>query len=337
VERARALVRKTRQRLVFKRLGVLLAAMAVPAMAAPSADRTEPQVIRFVLPETIPYDAAGIAEAPSTAAAQGTFTTDFAPDFATPLAPLDRVGPAARPFAAFLGMDDRLRAQQCLAMAVYYEAASESLAGQQAVAQVVMNRVRHPAWPDSVCGVVFQGSERVTGCQFSFTCDGSLNRRPSAAAMARARSVARAALGGFVYAPVGLATHYHTTQVYPYWAPSLHPVTTIGLHRFYRWTGANGRPAAFTASYVGGEALPAFNLGNAGNPARLAAAAVYETGTPALARSLAAPVQAMAATTPDSPAPAAYPAEAASRSAILPQSGAVLEQHARSGQWLRQP
>lgn len=340
MERARALVRKTRRRLVFKRLGVLLAAMAVPAMAAPSVDRAKPQVIRFVLPETIPYDAAEIAEAPSKDAAQAAFT----PDFATPLAPLDRVGPAARPFAAFLGMDDRLRAEQCLAMAVYYEAASESLAGQQAVAQVVMNRVRHPAWPDSVCGVVFQGSERVTGCQFSFTCDGSLNRRPSAAAMARARSVARAALGGFVYSPVGLATHYHTTQIYPYWAPSLHPVTTIGLHRFYRWTGANGRPGAFTASYAGGEALPAFNLGNPGSrgsPARAMASASYDAGLSAAARTLPGVPDGTAL--PAAPA-AVYGAVSGSRLAqpaeqapILPQSGAVLEQHARSGQWLRQP
>jgi len=79
---------------------------------------------------------------------------------------------------------------------------------------------------------VFQGSQRSTGCQFSFTCDGSLARRPSIAAWNKARRVASAALGGFVFAPVGLATHYHTTAIYPYWASSLTPVGTIGAHRF---------------------------------------------------------------------------------------------------------
>lgn len=88
---------------------------------------------------------------------------------------------AARPFA-FSAADtsSRERAEQCLAEAIYYEAGSESEDGQRAVAQVVLNRVRHAAFPNSVCGVIYQGSERTTGCQFTFTCDGSLARAPSA-------------------------------------------------------------------------------------------------------------------------------------------------------------
>jgi hypothetical protein len=141
---------------------------------------------------------------------------------------------------------DKARALQCLSMAVYYEAASESYNGQRAVAQVVLNRVAHPSYPSSVCGVVFQGSERVTGCQFSFTCDGSLARRPSPKAWAKAQLVAAQAIAGNVEPSVGMATHYHADYVVPYWASSLSKVAKLGRHYFYRWKGSPGRRAAFT-------------------------------------------------------------------------------------------
>jgi len=154
--------------------------------------------------------------------------------------------PAARGFLArYAGADDRARALHCLTAAVYYEAAIEPLDGQRAVAQVVLNRVRHPAYPNSVCGVVFQGSERQTGCQFTFTCDGSLRRTPSAPGWARARAVAEAALAGNVFKQVGWATHYHTNWVVPYWSASLVKAANIGTHIFYRWAGGWGRPGAF--------------------------------------------------------------------------------------------
>jgi hypothetical protein len=100
-------------------------------------------------------------------------------------------GLAAAPFVAGeRGERDIAASLQCLTAAVYYEARSEGQEGQRAVAQVVLNRVRHPAFPKSVCGVVYQGSQRRTGCQFSFTCDGSLRARREAGAWARARQVA---------------------------------------------------------------------------------------------------------------------------------------------------
>src|SRR5687767_10604002 len=158
----------------------------------------------------------------------------------------DLPNPAAKAFLAkFSTTDDRTRALECLTAAVYYEAAIEPTEGQRAVAQVVLNRVRHPAYPRSVCGVVFQGSERTTGCQFTFTCDGSLRRTPSASGWARARKVAEEALAGKVYAPVGWATHYHTNWVVPYWSSSLVKSANVGTHIFYRWTGGWGRPGAF--------------------------------------------------------------------------------------------
>ena len=155
-------------------------------------------------------------------------------------------GPAANGFFLAGESLSKGRAQQCLAQAVWYEAASESDAGQRAVAQVVLNRVKHPSWPDSVCGVVYQGSQRRTGCQFTFTCDGSLARRPSGGSWSRAQLVASSALGGKVYAPIGMATHYHTLWVNPYWSKSLDHVGTIGAHIFYRNRGAAGRKESFT-------------------------------------------------------------------------------------------
>lgn len=159
----------------------------------------------------------------------------------------------ARESASGAGYGAALR---CLTQTVYYEAASEPDEGQRAVAQVVLNRVRHPAFPNTVCGVVYQGSERVTGCQFSFTCDGSLARIPSRGGWARAEGVARDALAGRVAAVVGNATHYHANYVVPYWAPTLDKAATVGAHIFYLMRGFLGSPRAFTARYDVAKEVP---------------------------------------------------------------------------------
>jgi len=161
--------------------------------------------------------------------------------------------PAARPFHIFGEELSRARAVDCLAAAVYYEAGDDAV-GQQAVAQVIINRARHPAFPKSICGVVFQGSERSTGCQFTFTCDGAMLRyTPTAAAWDRARYVARTALTGTVYKAVGHATHYHTDWVVPYWSSSLEKITEVHTHLFFRWAGWWGTPPAFNRAYTGVE------------------------------------------------------------------------------------
>ena len=151
---------------------------------------------------------------------------------------------------------DRARAQQCLTTAIYYEAATEPADGKRAVAQVVLNRVLHPAFPNSVCDVVYQGSERVTGCQFSFTCDGSLLRPPARREWEESATVAADALAGRVFAPVGLATHYHTWRVWPRWGRSLVSTVAVGAHIFHRLRGWWGTAPAFRARYAGGEPLP---------------------------------------------------------------------------------
>lgn len=162
--------------------------------------------------------------------------------------------PAAAAFVFKGTAAARAQALSCLASAIYYEAGSQSDDGKRAVAQVVLNRVRHPAFASSVCGVVYEGSTRPTGCQFTFTCDGSLYRRPDAAGWSRAYAIAEQALDGAVFAPVGWATHYHADYVVPYWASTMSKNAMVGAHIFYRWAGTWGRPAAFSQAYAGHEA-----------------------------------------------------------------------------------
>jgi spore germination cell wall hydrolase CwlJ-like protein len=163
--------------------------------------------------------------------------------------PASRRMKAAEPFhLAAADMLDEARATDCMTAAIYYEAGVEGLQGQRAVAQVVLNRLHSPLFPKSVCGVVFQGSRRRTGCQFTFTCDGSLARKPGAAAWARARKVAVAALNGFVMTEIGDATNYHADYVAPRWSPALVKVAVVGRHVFYRWARGLALPA------VGGDA-----------------------------------------------------------------------------------
>jgi len=159
---------------------------------------------------------------------------------------------ARRPFAGALEQApsfrfesstlEKERAVECLAAAAWYEAGDDPR-GERAVIQVVLNRVMHPSYPKSVCGVVFEGSDRSTGCQFTFTCDGSLARLPREEAWGRARGLAEAALDGSVDGAVGAATHYHADYVVPYWSSRLDKLTQIGAHIFYRFPGNMGRKA----------------------------------------------------------------------------------------------
>jgi spore germination cell wall hydrolase CwlJ-like protein len=160
-------------------------------------------------------------------------------------ASLNRHGPAAQPFHfADNGALQSARDLACLTEAVYYEARGEGSAGQAAVAQVVLNRVRHPAFPKSVCGVVFQraGGE---GCQFSFVCDGSMRHQHEQGAWSRAEEIAARALDGAVMASIGNATHFHNAGINPGWGPGMLRVAQVGLHVFYRFGGHAGGSGAF--------------------------------------------------------------------------------------------
>lgn len=330
-----------------RRVIALAAAVAVPALAAPQewqsfaiGDATASAAEL----QPMPFEQAG-SSFPGSAFYYLAAGSDAAPTALDDGAHWDAeasVGPAARSLQAAGSASDRMRALTCLTQAIYYEAASEPDGGQRAVAQVVLNRVAHPAYPKTVCGVVYQGSERSTGCQFTFTCDGALGRIPNRLFWERAEAVARAALAGYVYAPVGLATHYHTIAVHPYWADSLNFLGTIGAHRFYRLGGPAGSAGAFNvAAYRGGEPAAA------PLPKLPGAAPVDPALDPvAIERAYAQGIQAAVATAPAAgPATApAYAPELAARggdrlyaASALPTGSGVREEWARSGQWIVQP
>jgi spore germination cell wall hydrolase CwlJ-like protein len=220
---------------------------------------------------------------------------------------------------------DQMRSADCLAQAIYYEARSQSEEGQRAVAQVVLNRVRHPAWPNSVCGVVYQGAMRPGGgCQFTFTCDGSLATRPSGANWAQAQRLAVEALAGRTFAPVGLSTFYHANYVFPAWAPRLVKTAQIGAHIFYQLPGLAGAPGAFSNAYAGTEPFPRptmtlVNSRGGAIPADMTAAAVQANLVPAR---FAAPA----------PPPSDIAQQARWTPSNLPDS-TIREEHAQSGQW----
>jgi spore germination cell wall hydrolase CwlJ-like protein len=133
------------------------------------------------------------------------------------------------------------RQHACLSQAIYYEARGETQRGQIAVAEVIMNRVRSGYYPSSICGVVYQGSHRSTGCQFTFTCDGSLNHRPRGRAWDRAQRVATAVMLGYTRPITQGATHYHTHAVNPVWNSGLVETTSIESHVFYRFPNRSER------------------------------------------------------------------------------------------------
>jgi spore germination cell wall hydrolase CwlJ-like protein len=269
---------------------------------------------------------------PVTTGSIDPLTAEIATTFVMPEASAFSAGPAAAPYV-FRGRNatDTLRASLCLTAAIYYEAANEPDEGQRAVAQVVLNRVRHPAWPDTVCDVVYQGTERLgTLCQFTFGCDGAMARAPSLAGWVRARRVAQAALAGYVHAPAGLATHYHTLAVSPSWGKTLTPVGIYGAHIFYRLPGGAGAPRAFYDSYRGNEPTPGprAKIGLPADPLIFATA-----GTVMPQELSAAPSVAGAVEAPPPPPPANIAADRRYVAGSLPESD-VRDEYRNSGQWI---
>jgi len=143
-----------------------------------------------------------------------------------PKSPAERLGLVGRA---------RTKAEKCLADAVYFESRGESVRGQIAVAQVVMNRVFSGYYPDTVCGVVYQNAHRRLACQFTFACDGIPDRVNEPDAWTRAKQIAHGMLEGKLWLPdVGKATHYHAYWVHPWWVRTMRKLDKIGVHTFYR-------------------------------------------------------------------------------------------------------
>jgi spore germination cell wall hydrolase CwlJ-like protein len=230
---------------------------------------------------------------------------------------------AAKPFRLANALDAS-RDLDCLTQVVYYEARGEGRDGMQAVAQVVLNRVRHPAFPKTICGVVYQGAARRTGCQFSFTCNGAMRGRVNTAAWNRAKTIASRALSGSVYSGVGNATHFHTTGVSPVWRNSLIQVNQVGSHLFYRFGGRSGSSGAFTYAARPSTSDDQPRLIQAGlNPVE----AARQAGQ-AVAYSLIVAQEGLSAPEPTAPAPqprpqaAPQPEAGASRAQSTPQPAA---------------
>lgn len=217
----------------------------------------DPQMWSTVTASTFADARANAADLPDPMLVPALATAAATPLDAANLRLAAYVGPAARPYV-FRGVTatDTARAHYCLTAALYYEAASESDDGMRGVAQVVLNRVRHPSFPPSVCGVVFQGSQRAMVCQFTFACDGSMARAPARAIWSRAARIAAEALAGRTFPGVGLATHYHTLAVSPAWGRTLVMTNVVGAHIFHRWRGRWGESAAFARPYAGREPAP---------------------------------------------------------------------------------
>jgi hypothetical protein len=202
----------------------------------------------------------------------------------------------AKPFSLPGGAQNSVRDVDCLTAAVYYEARGETAAGQAAVAQVVLNRVRHPAFPKTVCGVVYQGVHTGNGCQFSFACNGAVDRPHEAAAWRRSQEVAMHALAGGVMTAVGDATNFHALSAGSGVGRGMVRVAQIGLQVFYRFSGYAGSPARFNgqAQRSTDDAQPQQADARASGHYVLASAPAQEPAAPAPA----APANAAAAPAP---------------------------------------
>lgn len=170
----------------------------------------------------------------------------LASPFSAPVNAPAVAAPSVRAAAAMKFKSANRSDSDCLTQAVYYEARGEGVEGMRAVAQVILNRVRHPAYPKSICGVVYQGAYQRTSCQFSFVCNGAMGAPVESWAWRRAKSVADAALGGYVMAAVGTSTSFHTTGVKPGWGGTMDKVAQIGSHIFYQFRGRGSRLANST-------------------------------------------------------------------------------------------
>jgi spore germination cell wall hydrolase CwlJ-like protein len=205
---------------VFGAAGLLHAEPSMEATALAMKSSLQSQLPRAVLMAPIPDQSAETA--PLKSIVPGVVL----------MAPIPDTGASSEVSGVQAPVEVLKNAKSCLAKAVYFEARGESTKGQEAVAEVVMTRTHVRG--KSVCGVVYEGASRNTGCQFSFTCDGISDVVRDRAAWARASRVAGLVLSGRAKDVTHGATNYHANYVTPYWASSMTKVKKIGSHVFYR-------------------------------------------------------------------------------------------------------
>ncbi len=197
----------------------------------------EPPALEPPAAEMLPSETPAETPAPEALAAElapGPAIAEAAPPRPDSIARKTARAPVSR-FAHVIGKDDEFRQMRCLAEAIYFEARSEPEDGQAAVAQVVLNRVKHENYPDTVCGVVYQNRSRFLACQFTFACEGKSLRITEPEPWRVAVQIATDVVSGKIYLDdVGAATHYHADYVRPRWARALKRMDTIGRHTFYK-------------------------------------------------------------------------------------------------------
>ena len=224
----------------FDDIRVRLASLRAPQSPEPTVDprgglRPEPVVVASLDPKAGKEALDAInAVAPDLVVPKRRPETDFA--YAPEAGGLDSHELSSAPIKAKDGKKWSQKEMWCLATAIYFEARGEKYRGQVAVGQVVMNRVKHRLYPETICGVVFQNQHKRNACQFSFACDGIPERVTEQKSWKQAEDIAKGIVDGSLYlSEVGYATHYHATYVRPHWAPRMKKVTKIGLHVFYQF------------------------------------------------------------------------------------------------------
>ena len=218
-----------------------------PSMTPPGSLRSELRLEREPSTGSLPSESFKLASADPTGMPSGLSTPSLS-DFSTspmsapiPLAmvPMPRPAPGVPPPspAQRLKLEGKeyAKAEKCLANAIYFEARSEPVRGQMAVAQVVVNRAFSGFYPNDICGVVYQNAHRRLSCQFTFACDGKSKAITERGHWARAVRIAKQTLDGQIYVPeVAKSTHYHAIYVHPNWAGEMKKLVRYGLHNFYR-------------------------------------------------------------------------------------------------------
>jgi spore germination cell wall hydrolase CwlJ-like protein len=215
-------------------------AMASPAMmqsAKPvslttAAPRSEQIKLASIAPDALIDDTSNAAPVPATSLPMSAAIPLRMVPLPTPAPGVPPPSPAQR---LHLEGKDYAKAERCLANAIYFEARSEPIKGQQAVAQVVVNRAFSGFYPNDICGVVYQNAHRHLSCQFTFACDGKRKAITERGHWARANRIAKQTLDGQIYVPeVAKSTHYHAVYVHPNWVREMKKMVRFGVHNFYR-------------------------------------------------------------------------------------------------------
>jgi spore germination cell wall hydrolase CwlJ-like protein len=233
-------------------------AMAVPPSWAKPELHVAPESAPVAAAASLPIILASADEGsvPETAMSPTLASLPMSSAIPLDMVPMPRPAPGVPPPSPaqrlHLQGAERAKAERCLANAIYFEARSEPVRGQMAVAQVMVNRAFSGFYPNDICGVVYQNSSRHLACQFTFTCDGKRKLIDERGAWARANRIAKQTLDGEIYVPeVAKSTHYHAVYVHPDWVREMKKMVRFGTHNFYRpiaWGNGAQEPVWGTAS-----------------------------------------------------------------------------------------